>query len=115
MIRRWRKQAIENKIIPGPPNYNGKITIRIYKSDNKINVEIQDNGIGMTEESKKKVFAPFFTTKASSSKGAGMGLFVIEKIITAHQGQIKVASEYGQGSTFAITLPITQKKEENNV
>lgn len=105
-----KESAIQNKQLPGLPMYKGNIAIRMYKSDSSIIVEIQDNGIGMTEDVKAKVFAPFFTTKATAVKGAGMGLFVIQKIINAHQGEIKVSSEYGQGTTFTITLPITQKK-----
>jgi len=63
----------------------------------------------MGEESRKRLFAPFFTTKATASKGTGLGLYVIQKIVFVHQGSIKVDSQYGQGTTFTITLPIQLK------
>ncbi len=109
-----KKTAIKNKKLLGPPTYKGKITIRMFEADSRIVIQIQDDGIGMTEETKKRLFVPFFTTKASSSKGTGLGLFVIQKVIDAHQGQIRVSSEYGQGTTFSITLPITQRKRADN-
>ena len=94
------------------PENTGVIKISALESGDFVQVNIADNGIGMNDEAKKKMFVPFFTTKATAAKGTGLGLFVIEKIITAHKGKIKIDSEYGQGTSFIITLPITQKKEE---
>jgi signal transduction histidine kinase len=101
-----KDKAIKDKELPGSSGYKGKIVIRMFKSDSNITVQIQDNGIGMPEEVRKRLFVPFFTTKATSAKGTGLGLFVIQKIINVHQGQIQVSSEYGQGTTFTINLPI---------
>jgi len=107
-----RKNVIENKKTPEPESgYKGKILIKMFKQNTNLITQIKDNGIGMNEEAKKKVFVPFFTTKATTVKGTGLGLFVIQKIIEAHQGTISVESEYGKGTSFTITLPITKKKE----
>ena len=107
-----RKNAIENKKTPEPESgYKGKILIKMFKQNTNLITQIKDNGIGMNEEAKKKIFVPFFTTKATAVKGTGLGLFVIQKIIGAHQGTISVESEYGKGTSFTITLPITKKKE----
>jgi signal transduction histidine kinase len=90
-------------------SFQGKIAITITQTDSKILIKLQDNGTGISDEAKKKVFVPFFTTKATASKGTGLGLFVIQKIIAAHQGEIRLDSIYGQGTTFNITLPIKQR------
>ncbi|HOG24041.1 MAG TPA: ATP-binding protein, partial [Candidatus Omnitrophota bacterium] len=68
---------------------------------------IADSGLGMPEEVRKQVFVPFFTTKATAIKGTGLGLYVIRKMVDAHQGEIELESVYGEGTTFRIFLPAT--------
>ncbi len=63
---------------------------------------VQDDGVGMTEETMGRLFTPFFTTKA---KGTGLGLSTVRKIIEAHGGQVVVRSKPGKGSTFEVRLP----------
>jgi signal transduction histidine kinase len=74
---------------------------------NQIKVRIQDNGPGITPKIKAKIFDPFFTTK-SVGKGTGLGLSICYQIIEKHQGKIDVISQFGQGTEFAIVLPIQQ-------
>ncbi|MBP0007566.1 ATP-binding protein [Roseofilum sp. Belize Diploria] len=71
----------------------------------KIQVKIQDNGPGIPEEIRHKIFNPFFTTKPIG-KGTGLGLAISYRIIEKHQGKIEVFSAIGKGTTFEITLPI---------
>lgn len=71
-----------------------------------VELRIQDNGPGMSEEVRSKIFEPFFTTKAAG-KGTGLGLAVTYGIIKDHGGNIRVESELGEGTTFIITLPVT--------
>lgn len=78
-----------------------------YK-DNTVKFEITDNGTGMTPEVKEKMFTLFFSSKAT--KGTGIGLFVTNKIIRQHDGTIDVESEDGKGTTFVITIPVSQVK-----
>jgi two-component system nitrogen regulation sensor histidine kinase GlnL len=104
-----KDKAIKNRELNEPiGGYKGKVKIRIYKETPSVIIKIQDNGIGMTEEVRKKLFVPFFTTKATSTKGTGLGLFVIKKIIEAYDGTIGVESEYGKGTTFTIKLPLAK-------
>ena len=69
-----------------------------------VSLNIQDNGIGMNEEVKRKVFDPFFTTK-ETGKGTGLGLSICYGIIKQNGGHIELTSEIGNGATFKIFLP----------
>ncbi len=78
-----------------------KISISNNSADS-IHCIIEDSGAGMTEEVQKKIFQPFFSTK---SQGTGLGLAITKKIILAHDGEIKINSKPGEGTTVYITLP----------
>jgi signal transduction histidine kinase len=67
-------------------------------------IEVQDNGVGISKEDQKKIFAPFFSTKGQ--RGTGLGLAVTKKIVEEHGGRIELKSEVGQGTTFRMRLPI---------
>ncbi len=82
----------------------GLIEVRSRKVDSFINVDITDNGPGISEEVQKKVFDPFFTTK-ETGQGTGLGLWVSYDIITKMGGNISIKSEVGKGTTFTISLP----------
>jgi PAS domain S-box-containing protein len=69
-----------------------------------VEIRVSDNGIGMTEDVQKKIFMPFFTTK--EKRGTGMGLEVVSRIVTSHEGRTTVESEPGKGSTFIVMLPV---------
>jgi two-component system NtrC family sensor kinase len=81
-----------------------------------LEISVTDNGIGITEESKKRIFDPFFTTK-KMGEGTGLGLAICEKIIKEHSGSIEVESEVGKGSTFLISIPVIEGNEtdEQNI
>jgi signal transduction histidine kinase len=85
----------------------GRITIRTGRKRERVWVEIEDNGCGISRELQQKIFDPFFTTKPVG-KGTGLGLSLSYGIIQKHRGQIFVASEIGRGTIFSISLPLTQ-------
>jgi two-component system NtrC family sensor kinase len=90
----------------------GTLTVRTTREGNKVLIHIQDTGIGIPEEIRDKIFEAFFTTK-QKVKGVGLGLSVCYGIIKDHGGEIKVESEEGKGTTFAISLPIESSTLES--
>lgn len=100
-------QAMSDKefIAPEQPN----ITLRTRKDGKFIRIEVEDNGPGMDEDVRKRVFEPFYTTKRVGL-GTGLGLSVSYFIITRnHEGEFLVESELGKGSKFVIRLPMVVK------
>ena len=88
-----------------PEGQFGKILIHTGQIEDKVWIEISDNGAGISEENIKKIFEPFFTTK-KVGLGTGLGLSVSIGIIQKHLGKLTVRSALGQGATFRIELPI---------
>jgi PAS domain S-box-containing protein len=84
-----------------------KITIRAFKEEEFLRLEIEDNGPGISEKVKNRIFEPFFTTK-DVGEGTGLGLSVSYMIITEnHHGKIHVESSLGHGARFIIRLPLS--------
>lgn len=82
---------------------NGQVLISTLQDKNKVTVKFQDTGKGMSEETKGKIFTPFFSTKEN---GAGLGLGIVERIVQNHKGEIKVESYLGKGTTFTLIFPV---------
>ncbi|MFH1116040.1 MAG: PAS domain S-box protein [Pseudomonadota bacterium] len=88
----------------------GTIKAKTYVQGDQVVFEIRDTGIGISEENLKRLFNPFFTTKASP--GSGLGLATSRKIIEDYGGNILVESAEGQGTTFTILLPAASRLGE---
>jgi len=87
-------QAMEN---------SGTLTVRISVDDNQyVHITVSDTGQGIHPEKVDKIFNPYFTTKKT---GTGLGLAIVYKIVEAHQGQMKVKSTSGQGTSFTVIIP----------
>ena len=82
---------------------DGTITVRSQRRKDKIEVEISDDGVGISKENLKKISDPFFTTKPVG-KGTGLGLSITYGIIEQHNGNIEVTSKVGKGTKFLITF-----------
>ncbi|HKQ62108.1 MAG TPA: ATP-binding protein, partial [Candidatus Polarisedimenticolaceae bacterium] len=81
----------------------GKLWVRCHTEDGKVLAEVEDSGVGMTEEIRRHVFDPFFTTKGQS--GNGLGMSVAYGIVTRHQGTIEALSRLGHGTRFVLEFP----------
>lgn len=81
----------------------GVISMILHQCDqSSLQIQIQDNGSGIDDETKQRLFEPFYTTK---TKGTGLGLAVVDSVIRAHSGSIKCESQKGRGTLFTLRLP----------
>ncbi|KAF6630841.1 HAMP domain-containing histidine kinase [Paenibacillus sp. EKM208P] len=88
----------------------GVINVSIKQDIKSVTVQISDTGIGISLEDQKRIFERFFKADRSHSRkygGSGMGLAIVKQIVSLHQGDVRVESEPGQGTTVIVTLPIT--------
>jgi signal transduction histidine kinase len=87
-------------------DYKPLVTLTTSKQGDQVVIEVADNGTGMPDQVKEKIFQPFFTTKPTG-EGTGLGLSLSYDIVKAHGGEIKVEATEGEGTEFVILLPIT--------
>jgi signal transduction histidine kinase len=83
----------------------GRLTVATRTSGDRVVLSVRDTGMGMTDETRRQIFVPFFTTK-DVGEGTGLGLPVVHGIVSAHGGRIRVESEVGRGSLFEVELPV---------
>jgi len=96
-------QALSNLILNAlqASRAGGSVEVRAAMTDGRLRIEVEDWGEGMSEETERSIFNPFFTTRES---GTGLGLSIVHRIIEDHGGSIDVRSAPGQGATFRILL-----------
>ena len=104
--------AVDRKSKAGVDGYKPKVEVstRVFlpggsKVEEKIEILVKDNGPGIPDEIKEKIFQPFFTTKPTG-QGTGLGLSLSYDIVTSHGGELKVQAGKEQGSEFIINIPI---------
>ena len=81
---------------------NPIIEVRVFSDGDNVKITVNDNGFGITEDTKTKIFEPKFTTKSS---GMGLGLAMVKNIVETYNGSITFTSQLGEGTTFIVTLP----------
>lgn len=89
---------------------NGKLDITVRRDGSNANVEVRDDGAGMSDEVQQHLFEPFFTTKPSS-RGTGLGLASCLGIVRQHDGAIQIESSLGGGTLVRISLPLANAVE----
>lgn len=95
---------IKNALQSVPEDRQPEIAVRVQKEQGKGIISVSDNGIGVPDEMKERVFEPNFTTKSS---GMGLGLAMVRNLIQNFGGTIDFENK-GQGAAFTITIPIQQ-------
>jgi signal transduction histidine kinase len=95
--------AVSEKKKHAPNGYEPTVTLTTKKDNGKIEVKVKDNGNGIPDSIKEKIFQPFFTTKPAG-QGTGLGLSLAYDIVKAHGGDIRVDTREGEGSEFIIEL-----------
>lgn len=100
----WQN-ILENAIKFAPQD--GRVQVHLRVDTSCVKISIADNGVGMDEETRKRVFEKFYQADSSrASQGNGLGLTLAKRIVDLHGGDISVSSKEGKGTTFSVTLPI---------
>ncbi len=97
---------IRNAIEAIEPEKQGIVTVRTYLKSDHILIEVEDNGEGIPEDKRLKIFEPYHTSKFT---GTGLGLVLVYRIIKAHGGAIGLKSEVDVGTLFSVALPLEEK------
>lgn len=106
-------EALHN-LIDNAVKYSGerkRIRITTAAAEASMRISVEDHGIGIAQEHHKKIFEKFYRVSQGlvhTAKGSGLGLALVHHIVQAHHGTITIHSEPGKGSTFTISLPLTQ-------
>jgi signal transduction histidine kinase len=97
------------------PSNKNIITVRggVVPDEPSVFLEVEDTGIGMSDDVEKRIFEPFYTTK-NSERGTGLGLSISLEIIRSHGGEMQVETKEGRGSVFRIVLPVKEYDEDEN-
>lgn len=88
---------------------DGMITVRLRTLDNRVEVEIKDNGIGIAEDDLPRIFERFYKVdkaRSTSGGGSGLGLSLVKKIVDIHDGSITITSRPGEGTACVVVLPM---------
>jgi len=93
---------VKNAVQAIPEDKVPKIIVDVVSENDDVVITVTDNGVGISEENKKKVFEPKFTTKTS---GMGLGLGMVKNIVETHQGSITFSSQEGIGTVFKVKFP----------
>ncbi|MBC8997585.1 hybrid sensor histidine kinase/response regulator [Pseudomonas sp. N40(2020)] len=107
----FRIEQVISNLLTNALRYGGRspIQVRVYRQGNEARVEVQDHGIGISEENQKRIFQQFERVSAKTVvAGLGLGLFISEQIVAAHGGSIVVESEINEGALFRVCLPIEE-------
>ncbi|MGE7759952.1 ATP-binding protein [Peribacillus sp. NPDC097895] len=95
----------------------GRIFVRVYSKNDMLSIDIKDEGLGIPRESLPHLFQKFYRVDNSDRRrigGTGLGLAIVDEIIKSHGGHVTAVSDYGQGSTFTMSLPRVKEAGFNN-
>jgi len=105
----FRIEQVVSNLLTNALRYGGKgpIEVRVYQTPEHACVEVQDHGIGISEENQRRIFQQFERVSSKAvTAGLGLGLFISEQIVTAHGGTITVNSRLNEGALFRVSLPL---------
>ncbi|MBK5343961.1 MULTISPECIES: hybrid sensor histidine kinase/response regulator [unclassified Pseudomonas] len=107
----FRIEQVVSNLLTNALRYGGRspIQVRVYREGDEARIEVQDHGIGISEENQKRIFQQFERVSAKTVvAGLGLGLFISEQIVAAHGGSIAVESQINEGALFRVCLPIQE-------
>ncbi len=104
---------MDNAVKYSKPDVQAKVIVSTVNTGKYFTVKVQDNGIGMSKETAKRVFEKFYrahTGNLHNVKGFGLGMNYVKSIVEAHKGKVRIDSELGKGSSFIVDIPISTEK-----
>ena len=107
---------LTNAVKYSPPST--EVAVFTRRDGERVRISVQDQGIGMDQKEVRKIFQKFYRTKKaeeSGEAGTGIGLSIVEQIITQHGGSIEVTSSPGRGSCFTLVLPDAKSKQHGGI
>ena len=119
MIEHGLVNIVQNAVHATSKTKTPAIAIRTCHGDDRVHMEIEDNGCGIPEDARERIYEPAFTLKGSKDvtgaympeiKGTGYGMANVKKYIDQHKGEISVTSEVGRGTTVTICLPVIKRE-----
>jgi signal transduction histidine kinase len=84
---------------------DGRITVNVSRNNNHTDLTVTDTGSGMNEETRKRLFDPFFTTRGA--EGTGLGMSMVDAIAIRHRGKVIIESEEGKGTSVTLRFPLS--------
>jgi signal transduction histidine kinase len=112
-IRQVLHNLLENAVVH--TSQGDSITVTAWPQDNQLKISVADTGEGIPAEDLPNIFERFYRvdkSRARTTGGSGLGLTIVKRLIEAHGGRIEIESELGKGSTFTLTLPISEQPVE---
>ena len=95
---------MEEKRVALGEDYYPLLTVTSLRMNGAVIITVHDNGNGIPDENKERIFEPFYTTKAPG-QGTGLGLSICNEIVKMHQGELTVHSKSGEFTEFTISIP----------
>jgi signal transduction histidine kinase len=91
----------------------GQVSITGVRGDEWVKIIVEDNGCGISEEYHEMIFQRFYRIpEAPNPPGSGLGLHIVKTYVDLHRGEVGVESKVGHGSTFTVSLPIKQDRQD---
>jgi signal transduction histidine kinase len=112
-LRRVLDNLIGNAVKFTPPQGTISVSVKQLPKD-QVLLEVSDTGIGIPPDQRDRIFERFYQVDGSTKRrypGTGLGLALVKEIIETYGGEVRVESEVGEGSTFAITLPVFRRDD----
>jgi two-component system phosphate regulon sensor histidine kinase PhoR len=110
-FRNLLSNLVDNAIKYSSDNLHIKVST--HSSNKNLQIKVEDNGIGMSKETVKRIFEKFYrahTGNLHNVKGFGLGLSYVKTMVDAHGGRIRVESTPGRGSVFTVEMPLSKEK-----
>lgn len=105
---------LDNAVKYAKPDEPLNVYLKTWNTEHHLCLSVRDTGQGIKKENLKKIFEKFYrvhTGNVHDVKGFGLGLAYVKKMVDLHEGEIRVDSEYGKGTTFTIKLPIIRDED----